>query len=238
MISTWQVGKTVTPQIFEPHIIDGIPESASVHLQPTSLSLSLRLCHHRRLLPPHLVFPTQTEHRGELLSSAVVVGWRKDLNPSWELKPIREPVSSPTRDASHKSELSRRLSQAASQGFDAQVHGPTASSFGNSSLYSGKGFPTTGPRIEAGNVVIHRGLHVSNVTASCSLCAIGCKELFTDRHRCPDVRLVVEGLSYVEEPVQILDRKEQVLRNKTIPLIKVLGDIMERRRQLGNQNIR
>ncbi|KAA0047111.1 gag protease polyprotein [Cucumis melo var. makuwa] len=26
---------------------------------------------------------------------------------------------------------------------------------------SGKGFPTTGPRIEAGNVVIHRGLHVT-----------------------------------------------------------------------------
>ncbi|TYK30962.1 ty3-gypsy retrotransposon protein [Cucumis melo var. makuwa] len=55
---------------------------------------------------------------------------------------------------------------------------------------SGKGFPTTGPRIEAGNVVIHRGLHVSNVTASCSLCAIGCKELFTNRHRCPDVLLI------------------------------------------------
>ncbi|TYK03210.1 gag protease polyprotein [Cucumis melo var. makuwa] len=51
---------------------------------------------------------------------------------------------------------------------------------------SDKRFPTTGPRIEAGNVVIHRGLHVSNMTASCSLCAIGCKELFTDRHRCPD----------------------------------------------------
>ncbi|KAA0066186.1 hypothetical protein E5676_scaffold790G001080 [Cucumis melo var. makuwa] len=31
-----------------------------------------------------------------------------------------------------------------------------------------------------------------------------------------------EDLSYVEEPVQILDRKEQVLRNKTIPLIQVL----------------
>ena len=31
-----------------------------------------------------------------------------------------------------------------------------------------------------------------------------------------------EDLSYVEEPVQILDKKEQVLRNKTIPLIKVL----------------
>ncbi|KAA0045442.1 hypothetical protein E6C27_scaffold294G00440 [Cucumis melo var. makuwa] len=26
---------------------------------------------------------------------------------------------------------------------------------------SGNGFPTTGPRIEAGNVIIHRGLHVS-----------------------------------------------------------------------------
>ncbi|KAA0043118.1 ty3-gypsy retrotransposon protein [Cucumis melo var. makuwa] len=56
---------------------------------------------------------------------------------------------------------------------------------------SGKGFPTTGPRIEARNVVIHRGLHVSHVTACCSLCAIGCKELFTDRHRCPDVLYVV-----------------------------------------------
>ncbi|KAA0045447.1 hypothetical protein E6C27_scaffold1770G00030 [Cucumis melo var. makuwa] len=56
---------------------------------------------------------------------------------------------------------------------------------------SGKGFPTTGPRIEVGNVVIHRGLHVSNVTASCSLCAIGCKELFTDRRRCPDVPCIV-----------------------------------------------
>ncbi|TYK05903.1 hypothetical protein E5676_scaffold1085G00130 [Cucumis melo var. makuwa] len=85
--------------------------------------------------------------------------------------------------------------------------GSTASSFGDSSLYSvdplsvdsieghnqvsGKGFPTTGPWIEAGNVVIHRGLHVSNVTASCSLCAIGYKELFTDRHRCPDVLYIV-----------------------------------------------
>ncbi|KAL6209678.1 hypothetical protein ACLB2K_020618 [Fragaria x ananassa] len=31
-----------------------------------------------------------------------------------------------------------------------------------------------------------------------------------------------KDLSYEEEPVQILDRKEQVLRNKTIPLGKVL----------------
>ncbi|TYK28926.1 hypothetical protein E5676_scaffold120G00070 [Cucumis melo var. makuwa] len=45
--------------------------------------------------------------------------------------------------------------------------GPTTSSFGDSSLYSG------------------------NVSASCSLYAIGCKELFTDRHRCPDVLYIV-----------------------------------------------
>ncbi|TYK05202.1 hypothetical protein E5676_scaffold108G00010 [Cucumis melo var. makuwa] len=56
---------------------------------------------------------------------------------------------------------------------------------------SGKGFLTTGSRIEAGNVVIHRGLYVSSVTASCSLCAIMCNELFTDRHRCPDVLCIV-----------------------------------------------
>nr|XP_011462115.1 PREDICTED: uncharacterized protein LOC105350846 [Fragaria vesca subsp. vesca] len=33
---------------------------------------------------------------------------------------------------------------------------------------------------------------------------------------------LTRDLTYEEEPVQILDRKEQVLRNKTIPLVKVL----------------
>ena len=33
---------------------------------------------------------------------------------------------------------------------------------------------------------------------------------------------VQENLSYIEHPVQILDRRDQVLRNKTIPLVKVL----------------
>ena len=31
-----------------------------------------------------------------------------------------------------------------------------------------------------------------------------------------------DDLSYAEEPVQILDRREQVLQNKVIPLVKVL----------------
>ena len=33
---------------------------------------------------------------------------------------------------------------------------------------------------------------------------------------------IQENLTYEEEPVQILDHREQVLRNKTIPLVKVL----------------
>jgi hypothetical protein len=33
---------------------------------------------------------------------------------------------------------------------------------------------------------------------------------------------IQEGLTYMEEPVKIMDRKEQVLRTKTIPIVKVL----------------
>lgn len=33
---------------------------------------------------------------------------------------------------------------------------------------------------------------------------------------------LAKDLSYVEEPVQILDRREQTFRNKTIPLVKFL----------------
>ena len=33
---------------------------------------------------------------------------------------------------------------------------------------------------------------------------------------------IQKNLTYEEKPVQILDRREQVLRNKTIPLVKVL----------------
>ena len=37
-----------------------------------------------------------------------------------------------------------------------------------------------------------------------------------------------ENLTYEETPVQIVDRKEQVLRTKVIPLVKVLGKNHER----------
>jgi hypothetical protein len=33
---------------------------------------------------------------------------------------------------------------------------------------------------------------------------------------------IQEGLTYVEEPVRIVDKKEKVLRTKTIPIVKVL----------------
>ena len=33
---------------------------------------------------------------------------------------------------------------------------------------------------------------------------------------------VQDDMSYEEKPVQILDRKEKTLRNKVIPLVKVL----------------
>ena len=32
---------------------------------------------------------------------------------------------------------------------------------------------------------------------------------------------IQEGLTYVEEPVKIVDKKDQVLRTKTIPIVKV-----------------
>ncbi|KAA0032779.1 gag protease polyprotein [Cucumis melo var. makuwa] len=129
-----------------PHIIDGIPESASDRLQPMSLPPSLSP------LPPTIspsstVFPTPPKTlRGAALF------YRRCRTGSYLsfLEGIRD--------------LMLKFS------------GPTASSFGDSFLYSGgsvergldrghnqvsgKGFPTTGPRIEAGSVVIHRGLHV------------------------------------------------------------------------------
>ncbi|TYK24446.1 pol protein [Cucumis melo var. makuwa] len=90
------------------------------------------------------------------------------------------------------------------------------------SQVSGKGFLTTGPRIEAGNVVAHMGI--------------------IHRHRCPDVLCIVvmlyvsdpshvvdyepleidENLSYTEQPVEVLVREVKMLRNREIPLVKVL----------------
>ncbi|KAA0046943.1 pol protein [Cucumis melo var. makuwa] len=122
--------------------------------------------------------------------------WEREDDMSVDRRISSIDVSNRANLLCHRRRVFRRRVFRRRVGFDAQVHGPTVDLLSVDSIeghnqVSGKGFPTTGPRIEAGNVVIHRGLHVSNVTASCSLCAIGCKELFTDRHRCPDVRYVV-----------------------------------------------
>jgi hypothetical protein len=45
---------------------------------------------------------------------------------------------------------------------------------------------------------------------------------------------IQEELTYIKEPVKIVDKKEQVLRMKTIPIVKVLW--MELRRHSGKQS--
>ena len=47
-----------------------------------------------------------------------------------------------------------------------------------------------------------------------------------------------ENLTYEETPMQIVDRKELVLRSKVIPLVKVCGGIMRGRQLLGSQRFR
>ena len=60
---------------------------------------------------------------------------------------------------------------------------------------------------------IHNVFHVSML----------CKYIPDPSHVVEYESLHIGGdLSYQEQPVQILDRREQVLRSKTIPLVKVL----------------
>ena len=47
-----------------------------------------------------------------------------------------------------------------------------------------------------------------------------------------------ENLTYEETPVHIVDCKEQVLRSKVIPLVKVLWRNHERRQLLGSQRFK
>ncbi|KAA0047215.1 hypothetical protein E6C27_scaffold908G00010 [Cucumis melo var. makuwa] len=58
---------------------------------------------------------------------------------------------------------------------------------------SGKGFPTTGPQIEAGNVVIHRGLHVTRpLVVACVLSGVrSCLQIDPDAGCLFTVRYVV-----------------------------------------------
>ena len=58
----------------------------------------------------------------------------------------------------------------------------------------------------------------------------------------PDTSHVIEyeeveiqpDLSYMEQPIEIIDRKEQILRNKAIPLVRVLWKNHKKKNQLGN----
>ena len=37
-----------------------------------------------------------------------------------------------------------------------------------------------------------------------------------------ETMVIDKDLSYVEEPTQIIDRKEKILRNRVIPIVKVI----------------
>jgi hypothetical protein len=47
---------------------------------------------------------------------------------------------------------------------------------------------------------------------------------------------IQEGLTYVEEPLKIVDKKEQVLHTKRFLSSKYYGAIMELRKHCGKQN--
>lgn len=62
-------------------------------------------------------------------------------------------------------------------------------------------------------VFVHNVFHVS-ILRQCMM--------DTSKIIIPEPLQIQEGMTYVEYLVEILDRKEQVLRTKTIPMVKVL----------------
>ncbi|KAA0046101.1 pol protein [Cucumis melo var. makuwa] len=138
----------------------GYPNQSSDHPQPT-LSPSLFISATSTLpLSSSRVPDAAQNNRGELLTSvvdvphsAVVECWRGDIR-------VQEFYGKRSRN-----QLSSAWVDSFGRGLERD--------FG---YISGKGFLTTGPLIEAGNVVVHMGF----------LCPIICNELFTERHRCPD----------------------------------------------------
>ncbi|TYK07173.1 transposase [Cucumis melo var. makuwa] len=74
-------------------------------------------------------------------------------------KPSR--VVNPSRAASRIKELTFKFSGSVAGLFGDSFPFLGVDSIEGHNRVSGKGFPTTGPRIKAGNVVIHRGLHVT-----------------------------------------------------------------------------
>jgi hypothetical protein len=76
---------------------------------------------------------------------------------------------------------------------------------------------------------IHNVFHVSTLR----------KHVHDPRHILDFEPLQVQGdLKYEESPVQILDRKVQQLRTKTIPLVKVLWRNHDVEEHLGNLNMK
>ncbi|XP_052206876.1 uncharacterized protein LOC127811208 [Diospyros lotus] len=68
-----------------------------------------------------------------------------------------------------------------------------------------------------------RGGHRFGVSGKLSLCYVGPFEYVADPGHVIDYNplVVQEDMSYTELPASIVDRKEKVLRNHTIPYVKV-----------------
>ncbi|KAA0025900.1 hypothetical protein E6C27_scaffold34G001880 [Cucumis melo var. makuwa] len=150
----------------------------------------------------------------------------RNMTPTCVLRPIVSTDAQPSSAASFAKQPMANLQQLWISGLASRtVDSLSVDSIEGHNQVSGKGFPTTGPRIEAGNVVIHRGLYVSNVTASCSLCAIMSNELFTDRHRCSDVLcIVVMLMGYVVNwNCMSMDLKVLRLIRASFEITKLIG---------------
>ncbi|KAA0047536.1 pol protein [Cucumis melo var. makuwa] len=109
---------------------------SAVHLQPTSLSLSSSL-------PSPEASPSSSRVPDADRTPRGVAFYRRRCNRGLMLKfTVPRQVNLKIAFLSSGGSVARGLNRGHNQ-------------------VSGKGFPTTGPRIEAGNVVIHRGLHVT-----------------------------------------------------------------------------
>ncbi|KAA0050356.1 ty3-gypsy retrotransposon protein [Cucumis melo var. makuwa] len=116
---------------------EGIPESVIQPSTADALSVPLRLCHLRCFLSPHPVYPTQPRTTEVSCTLPPSTCWGGDVR-------VQEFYGKRSRN---------QLSSAWVDSFGCELER-------DFSYISGKGFLTIGPRIKAGNVVIHMGLYM------------------------------------------------------------------------------
>ncbi|TYK27813.1 hypothetical protein E5676_scaffold749G00420 [Cucumis melo var. makuwa] len=119
----------------------------------------------------------------------------RNMTPTCVLRPIVSTDAQPSSAASFAKQPTANLQQSWISGLASRtVDSLSVDSIEGHNQVSGKGFPTTGPRIEAGNVVIHRGLYTLMLRCSvyCSYVNGLCRELelYVDGLKSLKVRLI------------------------------------------------